>query len=306
MKFGKLHGPDELAEVDFSLPSISSASIDLLTSKAPEQPFMAYVGCPMWANKEWVGKLYPPKTPQKEFLSLYSRAFNGIELNSTHYRVPSSDTLDRWREASPEGFLFSPKVPQPISHRLSNSLDQDQIDHFCEAMLQLGNRLGCSFLQLPPTFGVRQFPQLQSLLATWPTYVPLAIEFRHESWFQHNRLLSMVTEFLIDYQVATVITDVGGRRDVLHLDLTAPTAMIRFVGNGLVPSDYERVDAWIPILQQWIEAGLEQLYFFVHEPDDTFAPEMGRYVIQEFVDKLRIPLSLPEFIPTEGEQMNLF
>jgi uncharacterized protein YecE (DUF72 family) len=99
------------------------------------------------------------------------------------------------------------------------------------------------------------------------------------------------------YGISTVITDVAGRRDVLHQRLTTSIAMIRFVGNGLHPTDYSRVDDWIDRCLQWLDAGLQTLYFFVHEPDNKFSPELVKYFIQHLNEKGDFSLTMPRISP---------
>lgn len=82
--------------------------------------------------------------------------------------------------------------------------------------------------------------------------------------------------------VSAVITDVAGRRDVCHAQLTASTVLVRFVGNSLHPSDYTRVSEWSERLKYWIESGLESAYFFTHEPDNLLAPELAAFAWQTF------------------------
>jgi uncharacterized protein YecE (DUF72 family) len=305
MKFGKIHDPQLLDSIDFSLPPDSSRSTELLQSEVRHK-FQAYIGCPMWGNKAWVGTLYPPGTKAGDYLKHYARSFNGIELNSTHYRIPTEEIVERWREMAPEGFHFSPKIPQTISHyaRLFNC--EPQVEAFCDAISVFEEKLGCSFVQLPPNFGFDQLNKLDWFLAGWPRHLPLAIEFRHESWFENHELKTQVLDLLEATGTTALITDVAGRRDVLHTHLTTSTAMIRFVGNGLVPTDYARADAWIDRIASWAKQGLEKLYFFVHEPDDTYAPDMGAYVIKQLNDKLGLGLVEPGIKPEPGSQMSLF
>ena len=306
MKFGKLHDPDALHLVNFQLPPIPLRSIELLQAKTSQKPFQAYIGCPMWGNKGWVDKLYPKGTKPGEYLRHYARSFNGIELNSTHYRTPTDEIVRRWREMASANFHFSPKIAQTISHRYRLVNCQDQLDRFCESIEGFGDRLGCSFVQLPPNFTTAELPKLQSFLTNWPSHLPLAVEFRHESWFEGGGLSSIVLGLLEGTQTTTLITDVAGRRDVLHAHLTTTTVMLRFVGNGLVPTDYSRADAWLDRIEQWVAEGLEALYFFVHEPDDTFAPEMGKYIIEGLNKRLGLGLPIPGLHEMPGSQMSLF
>jgi uncharacterized protein YecE (DUF72 family) len=305
MKFGKLTDPLSLAAVDFSLPPTPERTLVLLRSEK-RPPFRAYVGCPMWGNKAWAGKLYPPKAKPAQYLQHYARSFHGIELNSTHYQIPKAETVERWREMTDPRFRFSPKIPQLISHRYQLFNCEDGVESFVEAIEGFEDRLGCSFVQLPPHFGLDKLSRLDWFLALWPRHLPLAIEFRHESWFQNQQLRPEALDLLEATGTATVITDVAGRRDVVHANLTQGTAMIRFVGNGLIPSDYQRADAWINRIEDWVENGIESLYFFVHEPDDTYAPEMGRYVVEKLNERLGLDLAVPGLKPDPGSQMSLF
>ncbi len=305
MKFGKLNDPSLLEKIDFRLPPTPERSIALLQS-AVRSPLQVHIGCPLWGNKAWLGKLYPPGTKATDFLRQYARSFNGIELNSTHYRVPTEETVERWRDMATEGFHFSPKIPQHISHHLRLYNCEPQVEEFCEAIEGFEEKLGCSFVQLPPNFGLDQLSRLDWFLAGWPRHLPLAIEFRHESWFDQQQLRPQVLDLLEATGTTALITDVAGRRDVLHSNLSSSTAMIRFVGNGLVPTDYTRADAWVERIANWAEQGLERLYFFVHEPDDTFAPDMGAYLVQKLNKKLELGLAEPGIKPEAGSQMSLF
>ncbi|MCC7467544.1 MAG: DUF72 domain-containing protein, partial [Saprospiraceae bacterium] len=112
-------------------------------------------------------------------------------------------------------------------------------------------------------------------------------------------------DLLKDYQTAAVITDVAGRRDVCHMALTHPAVLIRFVGNGLHPTDYTRVKAWSERLKYWLDRGLKQVYFFAHEPDNLLAPELSRFCVDTFKQKMpEIPLRGPVEVP--GQQGSLF
>ena len=86
MDFGKLENIDN---VDFTLPFTHKFTTETLASTAPSSKMQVYVGPPIWANKEWVGKIYPSNAKDKDFLYHYTRQFNTIELNVTHYQIPT-------------------------------------------------------------------------------------------------------------------------------------------------------------------------------------------------------------------------
>ena len=134
------------------------------------------------------------------------------------------------------------------------------------------------------------------------------MEVRHESWFEHEEHLEALAELLEENNASTVITDVAGRRDVCHMRLTSDKVVIRFVGNGLHSTDYERINAWVERLDQWFENGLKQAFFFTHEPDNILAPELAIYLSGKIKEKTRIETRGPKLIPDQGEgqQMSLF
>jgi hypothetical protein len=82
--------------------------------------------------------------------------------------------------------------------------------------------------------------------------------------------------------------------------------MLRFVGNGLIESDFVRADAWIQKLEQLKAAGLNHAYLFIHEPDDAYAPEMAIYFIEKLNATLKTSLHKPALGEYPGAQMSLF
>lgn len=305
MKFGKL--PD-ISSVDFSLPKDPGENASVLAkTKDVEAALAVYVGCTGWSMPEWVGKVYPPGTKTKGFLEAYGKQFNTIELNTTHYRIPTLELIQRWYQSTPADFKFCPKIPQTISHSRNLGLGGEQIPMFCEAVQGLEEKLGCCFMQLPPYFGVDRLEKLETFLSAWPSHIPLAIELRHESWFTEEESSRGLFELLERTDTATVLTDVAGRRDVLHMRLTKGVGMIRFVGNDLHPTDYERIDDWVSRLSLWRDQGLREMYIFTHEPDNLKAPELADYLVRLLKKEAAIQTRGPEFYASDqGEQMSLF
>ncbi len=302
MDFGKL--PD-LRGVDFSRPTEPPRNVERLRAADSTIPPQAYVGCPVWAVREWVGKVYPPGTLPADYLRHYSRQLNCIELNSTHYRVPDPATIRAWRETVPEGFRFCPKVHQEISHGRQLRDVEVMMGEFVAAVSGLGPHLGPSFLQLPPTFSPVDLARLRDFLRRLPPGFRLAVEFRHPGWFRQRALIEPARELLERQGAVALITDVAGRRDVLHLSLTAPTAMIRFVGNALDPTDYTRIDAWGAGLGRWFAQGLQELYFIIHQPENLLSPELSHYLVTA-LNRLGGP-QVADWVPAPGEkQLELF
>ena len=303
MKFGKLKS---IENIEFSLPPDTEASnIFFNKIEKEEKKATIYIGCTGWSMREWVGKVYPPKTKATDYLHHYSRQFNTIEFNTTHYRIPNGETVEKWRTKSADDFRFCPKIPQLVSHRNDLGMTSGKMLEFCESIQELGEKMGCCFMQLPPYFSPDRSAVLKQFIEKFPNHIPLAIEFRQEDWFK-NDTLNPITALMRKKGMPIVITDVAGRRDVLHMETTSEIAMIRFVGNDLHPTDFERIDEWIERLNVWISNGVKNIYFFCHEPDNIMAPDLCKYLFEKISILKNIETRGPKFIEPNGGQLELF
>jgi uncharacterized protein YecE (DUF72 family) len=303
MDFGRV--PD-LTSIDFQLPEDATFTTSLLDRDGQNvRNEQIYIGAPIWSNKEWVGKIYPSTTKANEMLYHYARQFNTIELNVTHYQIPSEKTIQNWRKAVTPEFKFCPKWPQIISHdsMLRGLFDVKQ--EFIRNVLQLEENLGMTFLQLGPTFDTTYMADLNRFLKQIPENFPLSIEFRHPSWFVEKDKFNALLQYLHKRKIGTVITDVPGRRDVLHMGLSIPTLTLRFVGNELHPTDYTRTNDWVHRLQQWFLGGLENAYIFIHCGENTLAPELTKYWVDQLNQLLGTYVAAPSIRP-QAIQGSLF
>lgn len=302
MDFGKLTNIEKVA---FKLPPDPEQNKGLLDRLPVRESARIYLGPTGYNMKQWVGKWYPPGTKDKHFLRHYGEQFNTIEHNTTHYRIPDLPTVARWRDETPGDFRFCPKIPQSISHAPNLGLHSTETRVFCNVIRELGEKLGCCFMQLPPGFGPRDLVVLEKFLESFPKSVSLAIEVRHPLFFKAGEPADAFFDLLNAHGCPAVITDVAGRRDVCHLRLTAAQTLIRFVGNGLHPSDYTRVQDWANRLNGWFDAGLHEAYFFTHEPDNILAPELAQECATVFSNAMP-DVSLRGPSPVAGQQGSLF
>jgi len=214
-------------------------------------------------------------------------------------------TIEKWKTESADDFRFCPKILQAVSHR--NDMGAGGLlNAFCDAIVLLEEKMGCCFIQLPPYFGADRLGQLENFLERFPKEIPLAVEVRHESWFANEIHSESLFSLLKKYNKSTVITDVAGRRDVCHMRLTNDIAMVRFVGNNLHPTDYQRIDAWVERIKEWSAAGLRELYFFPHEPDNLLAPDLSLYLVEQLKKHVDAEVRGPQFHQNENQQMTLF
>ncbi len=134
----------------------------------------------------WKPAFYPKKTASKDYLSFYASRFGSVEVDSTFYRIPTEQTVRNWRKQTPEGFLFSLKFPQMITHVKMLKDAQVETDAFLARMAFLGDRLGVLLLQFPPSFHADHFADLQDYLTKLPKDYRYVVEVRHESWLKEE------------------------------------------------------------------------------------------------------------------------
>lgn len=296
MEFGKIDGAD-LAAVDFRLPPDREETQKLLSTQIRDgSNSSVYVGCAKWGRKDWIGTIYPEGTKESDFLEHYAKHFNSIELNATFYRLPSAAQTASWRKKVGKDFLFCPKVSQVISHikRLKDS--QELVDRFYKGIAGFGENLGPVFLMPHPAIGPKSFDSLRAFLESLPHDVNTFIELRHKDWFEKEETFNEVFDLFQQRGIGSVITDAAGRRDCVHMRLTTPEAFIRFVGNGLHPTDYTRVDEWVQRIRKWMEAGVRKVYFFMHQQEEINSPALARYVIQQLNKHCGLSLHEPDFL----------
>lgn len=299
MKFGKLA---DISKVDFNLPDTPKASdtiIDRYQLQSGEKPDI-YIGATGWSMPVWKGKWYPEKAKTADFLQHYGQQFNTIELNTTHYRIPDEKLIEKWYAETPADFRFCPKIPQSISHVNSLDIGGDNTQRFITAIEGLKEKYGCAFIQLPPYFDPSRLDLLDRFLGHWPQLLPIAVEVRHPDWFATTAATERLMETLTKHRATAVITDVAGRRDVLHMYVTAAYCMIRFVGNGLQETDFSRLKDWTERLKAW---RLPETYFFTHQPDNILAPDAAAWLNQQLQlqgwANSRGPVKIPE-PPVQG------
>ena len=288
MDFGRIHN---FEQVDFTLPPDHSSISKVLGGVKHPCP-QAYVGGVRWVSDSFAGTIYPAKTKPRDFMKEYVHQFNTIELNSTHYGLPSKETLRRWKEAAPAGFRFCPKINQAISHAPDLAAMTDLHQEHCNTLYVLEDKLGTAFLQLPPFFSTGRASELRAFLDK-NTLPGMAIELRHESWFSQDTQLNDLCNYLYKKQLGLVLTDTPGRRDALHMRLTNKQVFVRFNAHSNYEGDKARIDSWMERAKNWFDQGLEQFCFFVHTPQQLFMPQLVIYTIQQLEKTGGISLKPP-------------
>ncbi len=294
MKFGKVEDID-LSTVDFSLPPDADATLSLLKKQNPGNT-QIFVGCAKWGRKDWIGKVYPQGTKEADFLSLYARHFNSIELNATFYRTPSVSQTAEWASQVGKDFKFCPKITDKISHLRRLKDVEEPTERFLKGISGFKDNLGPVLLMPHPGMGPKTLDRIKDFIKSLPGDIQLFVELRHPEWYSDADEFEKVFSMLEENKVGSVITDAAGRRDCVHMRLTTPAAFIRFVGNGLHPTDYTRVDDWVQRIKVWIQNGIEEVYFFMHQSEEIHSPELCKYFIQQLNKHCGTKLPEPEFV----------
>ncbi|NJL12683.1 MAG: DUF72 domain-containing protein [Microscillaceae bacterium] len=157
---------------------------------------------------------------------------------------------------------------------------------------------------IAPRFCPDKIHRLAHFLEQKPPDFALAVEVRHPAWFKAPALQDWVS-LLAAYGCATVLTDVAGRRDALHMVLSNSVAMIRFVGNHPHLSDEVRIEDWSQRLAIWLEKGLSEIYFFMHQPENDLSPEALTAFTEKLNEKSGHACALPRRLP-KIQQASLF
>jgi uncharacterized protein YecE (DUF72 family) len=188
---------------------------------------MIYVGTSGWQYRDWKGRFYPPKLPQREWLPFFSVRFATVEINNTFYMLPKEESFERWGRESAPTFLIAVKASRYITHirRLRDA--KDSVDLFWSRAQGIGEKLGPVLFQLPPRFRA-DVELLREFLAILPKEMRAAFEFRDATWED-----DAVYRALDEAGAAWVIPDRPGWR--VPTPVTGGWSYLRFHEGGHAP-----------------------------------------------------------------------
>jgi uncharacterized protein YecE (DUF72 family) len=149
-------------------------------------PHTVYAGTSGWAYASWKPGFYPAKTPAARMLAYYASQLNSVEVNFTFRQLPSEKQLTTWLDAATDGFRFSFKAPQAITHLKRLRECGGALAALKSALLpaERAGKLGAVLFQLPPNFRA-DVERLKTFLDDVAQLkLRAAFEFRHESWFE--------------------------------------------------------------------------------------------------------------------------
>jgi uncharacterized protein YecE (DUF72 family) len=263
------------------------------------------IGTQGWNYDAWVGPFYPVGTRPADFLSIYSRAFDTVEVDSTFYATPPVKTVRAWAERTPPGFKFALKMPQEITHERRLRDVDDAAALFFDRARELEDKLGPILLQLSPDFAPVELPALARFLPTLPRDIRFAVEFRQRGWI-HDGVLALLAE----HGVALTLTDARWipRKQMMQLAAQPTTdfVYVRWMGPDRAIIDYSRVqvdrsqelELWAGVLWPLAVKG-RSVYGYVNNHFAGHSPESAR--------QLQLLLRQTPVDPARlGEQLTLF
>jgi uncharacterized protein YecE (DUF72 family) len=238
------------------------------------------IGISGWRYAPWRGVFYPSGLPQRRELEYASHLFRTIEINGSFYSLQSPHFYSRWREQTPDDFVFAVKGPRFITHmRKLKDIDAPLANFFANGVLELRDKLGPVLWQFPPTlrfdperfdsffarlprdtFAARDLARLHdhrvagrtSFTVDRKRTVRHAVEIRHPS-FVDERFITILRH----HRVALVVADTAGKWPLLE-DLTADFVYVRLHGDKeLYASGYSdrALDRWAARIATWSRGG---------------------------------------------------
>ena len=216
-----------------------------------------YIGTSGWHYDHWEGPFYPSGCPKEAFLEYYAACFCTTEINNSFYRLPEKKTLLRWRNAVPEGFVFSVKASRYLTHMKKLKDPREPMERLLDRVNVLEDKLGPILFQLPPRWGSNP-ERLEDFLEILPEGQRYAFEFRDPSWFDEKNY-----ELLRNYKSSFCTYDLDGKTS--PKEITADFAYVRLHGpDGPYRGRYgaERLAGWASTFSAWLNKGLDVYCYF--------------------------------------------
>ncbi len=221
-----------------------------------------HIGTSGWNYKHWLGPFYPEKMRVADMLRFYAEHFDTVEINATHYHLPSFKTLDSWRETVTDDFVFAVKASRYITHMKKLKAPRTSTKKFFVRVKRLEEKLGPILFQLPPRWHVN-VERLERFLSALPTEYSYTFEFRDQSWNTKE-----VYDLLGKHKVALCFYHQTGYDS--PMEITADFVYIRLHGTeskygGSYPSTV--LKEWAQRINRWRKDSKTVYFYFNNDPE---------------------------------------
>jgi len=213
-------------------------------------------GASGYSYKEWKGDFYPADLKPDAMLAYYAERLPTVEINNTFYRMPKTEVLAAWAQATPPAFRFAIKASRRITHfaRLKGEESADSVAYLYRQLAALGDKRGPVLYQLPP-FLKKDLPRLAEFLKLLPEGHGAAFEFRNDTWF--------------DDDVYSALREAGASLCFSEREDNAPPPLVETAPWGYVRLRLESYSD--DDLRRWAErlaaTGWKEVFaYFMHEP----------------------------------------
>ncbi len=222
------------------------------------------IGTSGWTYRDWRGRFYPQRLPQRDWLSFYTEKFATVELNVTTYRLPKDRDIARWSGVPPD-FDYTVKLSRLITHRRTPGEPHAYVENYMRAIEPLRPRVANLLAQFPPWFE-RDDRALATFLEGLPARFRYVVEFRHPSWYCDE------TYTLLRRAGASLcIHDLAG--SVAPHVLTGPVLYVRLHGPvRAYAGSYRRarLEAWAAVIRT-LAGAVETTYVYFNNDERAFA-----------------------------------
>lgn len=218
------------------------------------------VGVGGWVFEPWRGTFYPHGLPQKRELEYMSRQLNSIEINGTYYGSQKPESFAKWREETPDDFVFSLKGPRFATNRRVLAEARESVERFFgSGVLELRDKLGPVNWQFMATKKA-DLEDFAAFLALLPRTVEgravrHAVEVRHASFCTAD-FVTLARE----HGVAVVIAAESEFPQIA--DVTAPFVYVRMMGTDAAEPlgmGEGALEAWVARARDWASGGVAGL-----------------------------------------------
>ena len=188
------------------------------------------IGTSGYSYEDWKNHFYLPDIPKQQMLNFYCRYFPAVEINSTYYKIPNQNSIQRFHEKTPPDFDFIIKVNRETTHnRRENEQAMKQLAGVLQPLAEAGKLKGL-LAQFPYSFKNNEANR-RYLVQTkkYAMQHPLFVEFRNDSWN-----IPQLAGFLEENNIGYVNVDEPALKGLLPAQTlsTTPTGYIRFHGRN--------------------------------------------------------------------------
>ena len=215
-----------------------------------------------WTHPPWRGLFYPRNLPQRRELEYLSRQLTTIEINATFYSSFKPRDFARWRDETPDGFIFSLKGSRYCTNRRTLADARDAIARFVgQGIVELGDRLGPINWQFAPA-KIFDPPDFEAFLQMLPRQIG-GLRLRHTLEVRHASFRCRgFRELARRHACAITLAD-----SVEYPAITAHTADFTYVrlmrGKDDIPTGYpaDMLDEWARRARRWARQRDVFIYF---------------------------------------------